>query len=88
MKRYVKANTSKPVLDSVQTSWEEFDDESGIMFTIKSDDGETLFEEMFNYEDVDSDAIYDSAVEMAIIALSQQYELTDNAIDDIKGNEP
>lgn len=85
MKRYIKANTEKPILDYVKTDWEELEDGSGITFIIYSEDDEVLFEELFNYEDVDADAIYDSAIEMAIIALSQRYELTDEAIEDIKG---
>lgn len=85
MKRYIRANSQKPILDYVKTDWEELEDGSGITFTIYSEDDEVLFEELFNYEDVDADAIYDSAIDMAIIALSQKYELTDEAIDDIKG---
>ncbi len=88
MKRYIKANTGKPTLDSVTTTWEEFEDGTGIMFTVLGEDGDTLFEEMFNYDDVDSDMIYDSAIELATVALSQTYELTDNAIEDLKGNTP
>lgn len=84
MKRYIRANSQKPVLDYVKTDWGELDDGSGITFTIYSEDDEVLFEELFDYSDVDSDAIYDSAVEFAIIALSQKYELTDEAIKDIK----
>lgn len=84
MKRYIKANTEKPKIDHVTTEWEEFEDGTGIKFTIYSDDDEVLFEEIFDYDDVDSDAIYDSAAELAIISLSQQYELTQSAIDAIK----
>lgn len=85
MKRYIKANSEKPVLNYVSTDWEEFEDGSGIKFTIYSDSDEVLFEEVFNYDDVDSDAIYDSAIDMAIVALSQKYELTDEVIDMIRG---
>lgn len=85
MKRYIKATTEKPVLDAVRIDWEELEDESGIKFSIYSEDDELLFEEFFDYSVTDSDAIYDSAVEFAIIALSRKYELTDNAIADIKG---
>jgi len=85
MKRYIKANTEKPILDYVRTDWEELEDGSGIKFTIFSEDDEVLFEELFDYQDVDSDAIYDSAIDMAILALSMKYELTDEAIADIKG---
>lgn len=84
MKRYIKATTEKPVLDNVTADWSELDDGSGIMFTVYSDTGAVLFENLFNYQDVDSDAIYDSAVEFAIIALSQQYDLSDAAIQAIK----
>jgi hypothetical protein len=80
MKRYIKASTNKPVLEDIDTSWEELEDGSGIMLTISDPEGETLFEELFNYEDVDSDAIYDSAVDMATIVLNQTYELSDEAI--------
>ena len=85
MKRYIKANTENPVLDSVTVDWQELEDGSGIEFIIADDDGDVLFEELFAYEDVDTDAIYASAVEMAIIALSQKYQLSENAIQVIKG---
>jgi len=84
MKRYIRANTYKPTLDSVKTIWKEFGDESGIVFTILSDDNYILFEAVFDYDDVDPDNIYDSAIEFVITALSQKYELTDNAIRSIK----
>lgn len=84
MKRYILANTYKPTLDSVKTIWKEFGDESGIVFTVLSDDNYILFESVFDYNDVDPDNIYDSAIEFAIIALSQKYELTDNAIRSMK----
>lgn len=86
MKLYIKANSEKPILDYVKTDWEEFEDGSGIKFTIYSDTDDILFEEVFDYDDVDSDAIYDSAVDMAIIALSQKYELSDDVISAIKEN--
>ena len=85
MKRYIKANTEKPILDSVKVDWQELEDGSGIEFIIADEDGDVLFEELFAYEDVDTDAIYESAVEMAIIALSQKYQLSENAIQAIKG---
>lgn len=81
MKRYIKADTEKPVLDNIYTDWEELEDGSGIMFRVYSDSDELLFEELFYYADVDSDAIYDSALEMAEVALSQKYKLTDNALE-------
>lgn len=84
MKLYVKAATDKPVLDDVNTIWREFGDESGIVFTVLSSDNNILFEEVFDYDDVDPDAIYDSGIELAILALSQKYELTDEAIRHIK----
>ena len=86
MKRYIRANSQKSVLDYVKTDWEELEDESGIKFNIYSEDDEVLFEELFDYNDVDSDQIYDSAIDMAIIALSQTYDLTDNAIETIKAD--
>ena len=87
MKFYVKANSEKPTLDYVKTDREELEDGSGIKFTIYSDVDDVLFEEIFDYNDVDSDAIYDSAIEMAIIALSQKYELSEEVIDAIKGED-
>ena len=84
MKRYIRANTQKPKLDAVQTEWEEIDDGNGIKFTVYSDDGEVLFEEVFDYGDVDPDNIPESAFDMAIIALSQKYDLSDDAIESIK----
>ena len=80
MKRYIKATTSKPKLNKVQISWDELDSGTGIMYTITSDAGEVIFEEIFDYHDVDPDKVYDSAAELAIISLSQQYDLTDEAI--------
>lgn len=82
MKRYIKANTEKPKLDHVETVWSELEDGSGILFDIYSGD-ELLFEEFFDYQDVDSDAIYDSAADMAIVALSQKYDLSDEVINAI-----
>jgi len=85
VKRYIRANTSKPVLDSVKADWQELEDGSGITFTISDDNDEVIFEELFDYADVDADEIYDSAIEMAILALSQKYELSEDAIQTIKG---
>jgi hypothetical protein len=85
MKRYIKATTEKPQLSEVYTEWEEFDDGTGIKFTVYSDSDDVLFEEVFEYADVDSDAIYDSAAELAILSLSQQYTLSDSVIATIKG---
>ncbi len=85
MKRYIRANSQKPILDYVKADWKELEDESGITFTIYDEDNKVLFESVFDYNDVDSDAIYGSAIDMAILALSQKYELTEDAIKDIKG---
>ena len=85
MKRYVRANTEKPELKDIQTEWVELEDGSGITYTIYSED-KVIFEELFDYQDVDPDVIYDSAVDMAIAALSQSYDLTDEAIKAIKGD--
>ena len=74
MKLYVKSNSGKPILDSIDISWEDID--NGIKFTIYSQDDEILFEEVFDYSDVDSDAIYDSALDMATLALEQKYTLS------------
>ena len=86
MKMYIRANTEKPKLDHVETVWTELEDGKGILFDIYSDDDELLFEEYFDYQDVDPDAVYDSAADMAIIALSQQYDLSDEVIREIKGD--
>ena len=87
MRFYIRANEEeKPTLYSVETLWEELEDGSGIMFTVFSDPDDILFEEVFDYADVDSDAIYDSAIDMAILALSQQYELTDEVIETIRNS--
>lgn len=85
MKRYIKADTEKPILDYVKTQWRELGDHTGITFVVLSEDNELLFEELFDYEDVDDDAIYDSAIDMAVLALSQKYELSDEVIAEIKG---
>lgn len=85
MKRYIRANTEKPKLDSVETVWAELENGTGILFDIYSGD-ELLFEEYFDYQDVDPDAIYDSAGDMAVVALSQQYDLSDEVINEIKGD--
>jgi hypothetical protein len=87
MKRYIKATTSKPKLDNVTTNWSELEDGSGILFTIYNDDGDVLFENLFEYQDVDTDAIYNSAAELAVIALSQQYDLSAEVIAEIQGEE-
>jgi len=84
MKRYIKANTEKPVLDNVEVIWSELEDGTGMVYEIYSGD-ELLFEELFDYSDVDPDAIYDSAVDMAVAVLSQKYELSDKVINQLKG---
>ena len=86
MKRYIKANTGKPILDDVEAVWSETENGDGILFTIYENrkSNNVLFEEFFNYDDVDTDGIYDSAVDMAILSLSQKYELSDQAIAEIK----
>ena len=83
MKIYIRANSNKPVLNNVRTDWEDID--NGIKFIVSSEDGDVLFEEVFDYDDVDSDAIYDSATDMAILALEQKYELSDSVKKAIKG---
>lgn len=84
MKRYIKANTEKPKLNSVHTDWEELEDESGIKFIVYSDDDEVLFEELFDYQDTDPDTIGSSARDLAAIALSQQYELSDEVLETLQ----
>ena len=86
MKRYIKASSEKPTLSSVTTEWDELDSGRGIMFTVFDDAGNAIFEEVFDYQDVDPDQIYDSAAELAIISLSQQYELTDEVKSIIQGD--
>ena len=86
MKFYIRANSEKPTLDYVITKWQELADKSGIVYSILSEYGELLFEELFDYDEIDSDAIYDSAIDMAITVLSQKYELSDEAIAEIKGD--
>lgn len=85
MKIYIRANTQKPTLDYIRTEWDEFDDESGIKFSVYSADDELLFEEVFNYEDVDFDAIPGSAADMATVVLSQKYNLSDDVVATLKG---
>lgn len=84
MKIYVHASSDKPKLDFIDTVWQEFDDRSGIKFTIYSKAGDVLFEEVFDYSDVDSDAIYDSAIDMARAVLSQKFDIQDSLFDDVK----
>ena len=85
MKRYIRANSDKPVLKNVQVEWNELDDGSGMKYTIYSSDDEVLFEELFDYQDVDTDAIYDSAADMAITVLSQKFDLTNEVKEALKG---
>ena len=84
MKIYVKANSEKPFLDRITTEWVDID--NGIQFIVSSVDGEVLFEEIFDYSDVDSDAIYDSALNMALLALQQKYELSDEVISELNSS--
>lgn len=87
MKIYVKANSEKPLLNNIEAVWSEVENGDGILFTIYEDHNsdKVLFEEFFDYNDIDSDAIYDSAIEMAELALSQKYELSEEAIQSIRG---
>ena len=84
MKRYIKARSGKPTLDHLQVVWSELENGSGLLYSVKTDDGEILFEEVFDYQDVDVDAAYDSAPDMAIAVLSQQYELSDQALAELQ----
>lgn len=84
MKRYIKASTEKPTLDHLQVVWSELENGSGLLYSVRTDDGEILFEEVFDYQDVDVDAAYDSAPDMAIAVLSQQYELSDQALAELQ----
>ena len=85
MKRYIRANSEKPFLDKIHTEWEDID--NGIKFVIYSENNDVLFEELFDYSDVDSDAIYDSALDMALVALQQKYELSDEVISELTSSE-
>ena len=86
MKRYIKSNSEKPILKNIQVEWEDID--NGIKFTVYSYDDEVLFEAVFDYSDVDPDAIYDSAIDMAKVALQQKYELSDDVISELISAEP
>jgi hypothetical protein len=79
MKRYIKADVEKPLLEDVNVVWKELDDGSGITFTISSED-EIIFEELFDYNDVDPDDIYESAIKLAMVALSQKYYISESAL--------
>lgn len=84
MKRYIKANSQKPELTDVYTEWTDID--NGIKFTVYSADDDILFESVYDFSDVDPDAIYDSAIEMAILSLSQKYTVSDQAIEELKAS--
>lgn len=86
MKVYVKATTQKPRLDHVKTSWSELEDGTGILFSIYSEDDRLLFEQYFDYTDVDFDAIYDSAINMAETCLSLEYKLSEDVLNEIRRN--
>ena len=85
MKKYIKASTEKPNLSNVQVVWSELEDGSGLLYSVYSKDHELLFEEVFDYQDVDPDTAYDSAPEMAIAVLSQQYGLSDQVLEELQG---
>ncbi len=87
MKRYIKANVEKPLLEDIKTEWKPLEDNTGITFSIYSDSGETLFEELFDYNDVDSDAIYDSAIQLAMVSLAQKYYISESALATILDSE-
>jgi hypothetical protein len=87
MKRYIKANVEKPLLEDIKTEWKQLEDNTGITFSIYSDSGETLFEELFDYNDVDSDAIYDSAIQLAMVSLAQKYYISESALATILDSE-
>lgn len=82
MKKYIKANSEKPVLDNIEITWGELENGSGMLFDVYSGD-ELLFEELFDYNDIDPDVVYDSALDMARAALSQKYELSDDVLDQL-----
>ena len=87
MKRYIKANVEKPLLEDIETEWKPLEDDTGITFSIYSNSGETLFEELFDYNDVDSDAIYDSAIQLAMVSLAQKYYISESALATILDSE-
>ena len=86
MKIYVRANSDKPLLNKISTEWEDI--ENGISFIIRSDAGEVIYEQIFDYSDVDPDAIYDSALDMALAALQLKYTLSDEVIAELTSPEP
>lgn len=91
IRKYAKAmqvlasSSDKPLLDKVQVVWTELENGTGLMYSIYSDNKELLFEEIFDYQDVDPDMAYESAYDMAVAVLSQKYELSDDVINTIKG---
>ena len=87
MNRYIKANVEKPLLEDIETEWKPLEDDTGITFSIYSNSGETLFEELFDYNDVDSDAIYDSAIQLAMVSLAQKYYISESALATILDSE-
>jgi hypothetical protein len=86
MKIYVRANSDKPLLNKISTEWEDI--ENGISFIIRSDAGEVIYEQVFDYSDVDPDAVYDSALDMALAALQLKYTLSDEVIAELTSPEP
>ena len=46
MKRYIKASSGKPTLDHLQVVWSELENGSGLLYSVRTDDGEILFEEV------------------------------------------
>lgn len=86
MKIYVRANSDKPLLNKISTEWEDI--ENGISYIIRSDTGEVIYEQIFDYSDVDPDAIYDSALDMALAALQLKYTLSDEVIAELTSPEP
>lgn len=88
MKRYIKADTQKPKLTSVQTEWEEIDNGNGIKFSVYSQDDELVFEAVYDYADVDPDNIYDSAIDMAVLSLSQKYDVSDQVMSELSKQLP
>lgn len=86
MKIYVRANSDKPLLNKISTEWEDI--ENGISFIIRSDAGEVIYEQVFDYSDVDPDAVYDSALDMALAALQLKYTLSDEVIAELTSSEP
>lgn len=87
MKKYIKADSDKPLLKTIRAEWKELGNGTGIVFTVFSEYNEILFEELFDYQDVDPDNMYESAIDMAVTVLSQTYNISEPALAEILNSE-